>query len=115
MLDEAGVVKVLDFGIARVLKGDSTATRHLAGTLRYMSPEQVSGGRLDRRSDVFSLGCSLFELVAYTPAFDGSAHEIIMRLTAALFQAFSMSCPTSILVSPHCPAGYGSRSDRSLR
>jgi serine/threonine protein kinase len=81
MLDESGVVKVLDFGIARVLQGDSTATHHLAGTLRYMSPEQVSGGRLDGRSDVFSLGCSLFELVAYTPAYDGSAHEIIMRLT----------------------------------
>ena len=81
MLDENGVVKVLDFGIARVLKGDATATRRLAGTLRYMSPEQVTGRPMDRRSDVFSLGCSLFELVAYAPAFDGSAHEIVTRLS----------------------------------
>jgi serine/threonine protein kinase len=82
MLDETGVVKVLDFGIARVLHGDSLFTRHLAGTLRYMSPEQIEGRSLDRRSDVFSLGCSLFEIVAYAPAYAGSTKEIITRITA---------------------------------
>ena len=75
--DESGIVKVLDFGIARVLRSEVLVTNHHVGTLRYMSPEQVSGEPLDRRSDVFSLGCSCFELVAYAPAYSGSTHEMI--------------------------------------
>ena len=82
MLDPSGVLKVLDFGVARVLKSEVLVTQHVAGTLRYMSPEQLSGRPLDRRSDVFSLGCSLFEFIAYEPAYVGSAHEIIGRITA---------------------------------
>jgi serine/threonine-protein kinase len=81
MLDARGVLKVLDFGVARVLKSEVLVTQHVAGTLRYMSPEQLSGGALDRRSDVFSLGCSLFEFVAYEPAYVGSPHELIARIT----------------------------------
>lgn len=80
MLDEDGIVKVLDFGIARVLNEQAHSTRHIAGTLRYMSPEQVAGYQLDRRSDVFSLGTSLFELVAYMPAYTGSTKEIVTRI-----------------------------------
>ena len=80
MVDTGGVVKVLDFGIARVLQGEAHTTRHLLGTLRYMSPEQMVGGPLDYKCDVFSLGCSLYELVAYAPAFEGSTHEIINRI-----------------------------------
>jgi serine/threonine-protein kinase len=80
MVDSSGVVKVLDFGIARVLEGGAHTTRHLLGTLRYMSPEQMVGGPLDYKCDVFSLGCSLYELVAYAPAFEGSTHEIITRI-----------------------------------
>ena len=56
MLDDTGVVKVLDFGISRSTQGDTTV--HIAGTLRYMSPEQIQGHPLDQRSDTFSLGCS---------------------------------------------------------
>jgi serine/threonine protein kinase len=80
ILDETGIVKVLDFGIARVLRSEMPVTNHHVGTLRYMSPEQVSGEPLDRRSDVFSLGCSCFELVAYAPAYSGSTHEMISRI-----------------------------------
>ena len=80
MLDANDVVKVLDFGIARVLKSDALVTVHVTGTLRYMSPEQVSGGPLTRRSDVFSLGCSLFEFLTYEPAYTGSAPELISRI-----------------------------------
>ena len=82
MLDPSGVLKVLDFGVARVLKSEVLVTQHVAGTLRYMSPEQLTGQPLDRRSDVFSLGCSLFEFIAYEPAYVGSAHEMIARITA---------------------------------
>ena len=82
MLDETGVVKVLDFGIARVLKSDLLVTRQLGGTLRYMSPEQIENRPLDRRSDVFSLGCVLFELVTFVPAFVGSTKDIVTQISS---------------------------------
>jgi len=82
MLGDDGVVKVLDFGISRLLQSDTLATMHGAGTLRYMSPEQILGKPLDHRSDMFSLGCSLFELVTYAPAFSGSTKEIVTRIAS---------------------------------
>src|ERR1051325_6046059 len=80
MLDAAGIVKVLDFGISRVLQSETLVTMHGAGTLRYMSPEQIQGKTLDQRSDVFSLGCALFELISYAPAFSGSTKEIVTQI-----------------------------------
>jgi predicted Ser/Thr protein kinase len=80
ILDETGVIKVLDFGVARVLHGETVATQLVGGTLRYMSPEQLQGRELDLRSDIFSLGCSLFELIAYAPAYAGSTNEIVTRI-----------------------------------
>jgi serine/threonine-protein kinase len=80
IVDESGVLKVLDFGIARVLSSEAFATRHVVGTLRYMSPEQIAGDPLDHRSDIFSLGCSLYELLAYLPAYAGSTREIVYRI-----------------------------------
>ena len=94
MLDVSGVLKVLDFGIARVLKSGVLMTMHVAGTLRYMSPEQVRGEPLDHRSDVFSLGCSLFELIAYEPAFAGSAHELITRIAEGPVPRLTSALPS---------------------
>ena len=93
MLDETGVLKVLDFGIARVLKGDALATRHLAGTLAYMSPEQLAGRSLDRRSDIFSIGCASFEFLTHAPAYSGSTQEIVTRISAGPVPRLSDVCP----------------------
>jgi serine/threonine-protein kinase len=80
MLDESGIVKVLDFGIARVLQTGLLVTRQLGGTLRYMSPEQIDGQPLDHRSDIFSLGCALFEWITFVPAFVGSTKDIVTQI-----------------------------------
>ena len=75
-----GRLKVLDFGIARIISGEQTHTRHLMGTLRYMSPEQLNDGALDLRADVFALGCVLYEALARKPAYTGQLWEIVARI-----------------------------------
>src|SRR6185503_5885182 len=57
-------------------------TQQLGGTLRYMSPEQIDGRPLDHRSDIFSLGCALFELVTFVPAFVGSTKDIVTQISS---------------------------------
>ena len=81
---DSGVLKILDFGIARVLARDSTHTRHVMGTLRYMAPEQATGQTIDLRSDVFALGCVLYEVIAGVPAFKGTMQELLSRVTKPL-------------------------------
>ncbi|MGF1509369.1 MAG: serine/threonine-protein kinase [Myxococcota bacterium] len=68
-----GTVKVLDFGVARLLHGGDpeTQTGILRGKFAYMSPEQARGDPIDPRSDVFSLGVVLYELIVGQPAFRG--------------------------------------------
>jgi serine/threonine protein kinase len=65
------VVKVLDFGIAKKLGSNLTGTGKAFGTPSYMSPEQAQNKPIDRRSDLYSLGCVLFQLVSGKPPFDG--------------------------------------------
>ncbi|MCC6230028.1 MAG: serine/threonine protein kinase [Phycisphaerales bacterium] len=68
-----GEPKIVDFGVARELDPDATLAtipgHHLIGSVPYMSPEQASGAEVDTRSDVYSLGTVLYELVAGSPAF----------------------------------------------
>jgi eukaryotic-like serine/threonine-protein kinase len=58
-----GTVKIMDFGVARLTTASMTGTGNIVGTADYMSPEQVKGARVDGRSDLFSVGCMLFELL----------------------------------------------------
>ena len=72
MLMPRGQVKIMDFGIARMRASDlKTSTGVVLGTPRYMSPEQVAGSPVDHRSDIFSLGTVLYEMVTGKPLFGG--------------------------------------------
>jgi serine/threonine protein kinase/Flp pilus assembly protein TadD len=72
MIDEEGQAKIMDFGIARSLAGGgTTAEGAIIGTPEYMSPEQVEGKEVDPRSDIYSLGIILFEMVTGRLPFEG--------------------------------------------
>ena len=76
MLNRAGAVKVMDFGIARAVadgQATMTATAAVIGTAQYLSPEQARGEAVDARSDVYATGCVLYELLTGAPPFTGDS------------------------------------------
>ena len=97
MVTREGLVKLLDFGLARVMRltehdsGPLTVEGEIMGTPSYMSPEQVRGNAVDHRSDIFSFGTVLYEMVSGRCAFDrGTAVETMNAILnadpAALFE-----------------------------
>src|SRR5262249_38371494 len=83
MVSAKGDVKVLDFGLAKMMTDDLDVTRtsesHVAGTAAYMSPEQAERKPLDARSDVFSFGAVLYEILSGLPAFPGDPVGRVLR------------------------------------
>jgi serine/threonine-protein kinase len=79
MITKDRLVKVMDFGIAKMASSSKTQTDVVLGTPTYMSPEQIAGKKVDGRSDVFSLGVVLFELLTGQPPFTAD------NLSALLF------------------------------
>ena len=76
MLTRNGEVKVMDFGIARAASAgttDMTQTAQVLGTAQYLSPEQARGEHVDARSDIYSAGCLLYELLTGVPPFQGES------------------------------------------
>jgi serine/threonine-protein kinase len=76
MITPQGTVKVMDFGIARAVSDSAatmTSTAAVIGTAQYLSPEQARGESVDARSDVYSMGCLLYELVTGEPPFTGDS------------------------------------------
>jgi serine/threonine protein kinase len=90
MIEAGDRVKVADFGIAKVTDSVDhlTATGSLLGTPSYMSPEQAQGRKVDGRSDLFSLGCIVYEMVAGQKAFRGD------NLTAIMFKIITEEPPS---------------------
>jgi serine/threonine-protein kinase len=80
LITREGRVKLTDFGIARVDQGARTRTGILVGSPRYMSPEQLAARPVDGRSDVFSLGALLYELVTGVGPFDAERPEDVLTL-----------------------------------
>jgi len=78
---EDGTAKIMDFGIAKLAGTGVTKTGMMVGTVHYMSPEQIRGTALDGRSDVFSVGVILFELLSGCRPFgEGTATEVLYRI-----------------------------------
>jgi len=71
MVIRDGTVKIVDFGVARIGSESVTRTGQVIGTIQYMSPEQINGTEIDRRTDIFSLGVVMYELLTYNLPFQG--------------------------------------------
>ncbi len=104
-----GVVKVVDFGIARLTSSSQTQTGALLGTLAYMSPEQLRGQHAGARADIWALGVVLYELIAHQRPFTGDNH-------GALLMSILQKEPPSIRQAvPECPVALERVLLKSLR
>lgn len=101
MISEQGMVKVMDFGIARALDDSATTmtqSQGVVGTAQYLSPEQARGEQVDMRSDLYSAGCVLYEMLTGRPPFIGDSAVAI-----AYQHVSEVATPLSTLV-PGMPA-----------
>ena len=94
MITTEGVLKILDFGIAKRGESKHTRTGVLMGTLNYMSPEQMEAKVVDHRSDIFAVGSVCYELLSYTKAFPGTFQDgLFGRILAAAPESLAIRCP----------------------
>ena len=76
-----GRVKIMDFGIARLQKAETTGSGAIVGTPTYMAPEQITNGAITAATDVFSVGCMLYELLCYQRPFEAeSVHGVLYQV-----------------------------------
>jgi ABC-type branched-subunit amino acid transport system substrate-binding protein len=94
-----GQVKLVDFGIAKVLDSvNHTKVGVMKGKVRYMAPEQIAGGAIDRRADLFSVGVMLWEVLNGGPIWHGrSENEILRRVSSGELPPLSREAPPALL------------------
>ncbi len=105
MITKTGAVKVMDFGIARAVADEAatmTQTASVIGTAQYLSPEQARGETVDARSDVYSTGCVLYELITGIPPFQGDSP------VAVAYQHVRESAPVPSSINPTVPRALDS-------
>ncbi len=93
MVDRSDWVKVVDFGIARAPGSDLTGEGAVIGTMSYMAPEQVTGGPVDSRADIFATGLVLYELLSYRRAFGDTHDPAVHRLLREAPLPLMTLCP----------------------
>ena len=98
MVPESGAVKITDFGIARMRSSNvQTQTGMMMGSPKYMSPEQVIGKRADHRTDIFSLGVILYEMLTGATPFAGES------VNAVMYQIVNFVPPAPSAINPSAP------------
>jgi serine/threonine protein kinase len=94
ILGSEGIVKILDFGIAKLSASGITLPGVILGTMNYMAPEQIRGEAVDARADVFAVGAVLYELLTHRQAFPGrAANEVLDRILNGVPKPITESCP----------------------
>ena len=99
MVLKNGSVKVTDFGIARMMSKSNTLTKEALGSVHYISPEQAKGGRVDNRSDIYSLGVVLYEMMSGRPPYDGDSP------VSVAIQHINGGAPLPSTFNPNIPGG----------
>ena len=99
MVLKNGSVKVMDFGIARVMNKSNTLTKEALGSVHYISPEQAKGGHTDNRSDLYSLSVVMYEMMAGRPPYDGES------AVAVAIQHINGGAVAPSVLNPNIPVG----------
>ena len=99
MVLKNGSVKVTDFGIARMMSKGNTLTKEALGSVHYISPEQAKGGRVDTRSDIYSLGVVMYEMMTGRPPYDGDSP------VSVAIQHISGGAAMPSTLNPNIPGG----------
>lgn len=108
LVEQSNTVKVMDFGIARITDSSRTKTGMVLGTPSYMSPEQLAGKKVDGRSDLFSLGVTLYQLLTGALPFQADS------LATLMYRIANETPAPAVTLRPELPAGVSPILDRAM-